>query len=63
MKIFSTSISIYLSKIILGVLLIATITMGYLFYTGEPNNKWTALFCGLVTGLRDCQIITFTTIT
>lgn len=51
MKIFSTIISIRLSKIILVVLLIATITIGYFYYTGGPNTKLTALLGGLVTGL------------
>ncbi len=51
MKIFSIVISIYLSKIILVLLLIATITLGWFYYTGEANSKHTLLFGGLVAGL------------
>lgn len=51
MKIFSTVISIYLSKIILVLLFLATITLGYLYYTGNVDSKHTLLFGGLVAGL------------
>ena len=51
MKIFSTVISIYLSKIILVLLFIATITLGCFYYAGEADSKHTLLFGGLVAGL------------
>lgn len=51
LSIYDRWIAIRLSKIILIGLIIASLICGYLYIAGDLNDKWTALYGGLITSL------------
>lgn len=51
MKFFNKKLKIGLAKIVLTILVMATLILGYFFFKGSLDSKWTVLYGGLVTGL------------
>lgn len=51
LSIYDQWIGVRLSKIILIGLIISSLIFGYLYFAGDLNDRWTALYGGLITSL------------